>query len=129
MDKKKLAKKLDTLASNVAKKGIFVVTKQDDLFVVQEHITRRVVDQNIPMRNVAEYLCTLRNKSKTLGVNAKKDLHDLISQYFKYQNDIMFYRHTLKTTKDAIKYDCTEARLHDTLARLSSTRYELQKYR
>ena len=48
--------------------------------------------------------------------------------YFKFANDIMFYKYTLKTTKDQIKYDMTEARLDDATSRLWHIREELQQY-
>ena len=128
MDKKRIAQSLDKIATNVAKKGIFVVNKQDGLYVVQEHITNTVLDKDIPLRNIANYICNIRNKGKILNPGVQKKLTDLISLYFKYQNDIMFYKHTLKHTTDVTKYDATHARLHDTFARLSHTKDELQRY-
>lgn len=129
MDKKQIAKKLDTLASNVAKKGIFVVSKQDNLYIVQEHITKQIIACDIPMRNVAEYICRIKNKGKDPAITAIREIRNLISKYFKYKSDIMYYRHTLKSSKDSFKLDAAEARLIDTVARLNYTRYELQRFR
>ena len=128
MNKKHLAKKLDRLASNVAKKGIFVVSKQNKFFVVQDHISKKVVYNEIPLKHVAEYLCKQTNKGKLVNGNMTKSLKDLIWQYHKVTSDIMFYTHTLRTTKDPIKYDMTEARLSDARGRLEYTRHELQRY-
>lgn len=128
MNKKYLAKKLDRLASNVAKKGIFVVSKQNKFFVVQDHISKKVVYNEIPLKHVAEYLCKQTNKGKLVNGDMTKSLKDLIWQYHKVTSDIMFYTHTLRTTKDPIKYDMTEARLSDARGRLEYTRHELQRY-
>jgi len=128
MNKKHLAKKLDRLASNVAKKGIFVVSKQNKFFVVQDHISKKVVYNEIPLRHVAEYLCKQTNKGKLVNGDMTKSLRDLIWQYHKFTSDIMFYTHTLRTTNDPVKYDMTEARLSDARGRLDYTRYELQRY-
>jgi hypothetical protein len=129
MDKKQIAKKLDTLASNVAKKGIFVVSKKDNLYIVQEHITKQIIASDIPMRNVAEYICRFKNKGKDPAITTLREIKDLISRYFKYKSDIMYYKNTLKSSKDSFRLDAAEARLIDTIARLNYTRYELQRYR
>jgi len=129
MNKKSVAKKLDRLASNVAKRGIFVVSKQDNVFVVKDHIRGHIVIDDIPLRNVAEYLCNAKNKSKDPSEAVTKKLADNMKLYFKYMNDCMFYRYTLKTTKDPIKYDMTEARLDDASGRLQHIRSELQQYK
>lgn len=129
MNKKKLAMQLDSIAENVARKGIFVVTKESDLFVVKEHVTDQVVIKDIPVRSLAEYLCNLKNKNKEPSVNASRDIRGLVTLFFKYTTDIFFYKNTLKKTKDTSKYFATEARLHETLAKLAHTRRELQRYR
>ena len=64
MNKKVVAKKLDKLASNVAKRGIFVVNKINNVFVVQDHISKNVVVDDIPLKQVADYLCQCKNKQK-----------------------------------------------------------------
>ena len=129
MNKTKLVKQLDSLAENVARKGIFVVSKEDGNFVVKEHISDTVVAKDIPIRSVAEYICRLKNKGKTPPITVLHNIRKLISQFFKYQNDIFFYRNTLKSTADSCKYDATEARMIETQARLSHTHKELQRYR
>ena len=129
MNKKNLAKQLDSIAANVARKGIYVVTKENDLFVVKEHVTGCVVIQDIPVRSLAEYLCNLKNKNKKPSINAARDIKDLVMLFFKYTTDIVFYKNTLKKTTDSTKYFATEARMLDTIARLARTRRDLQRYR
>ena len=74
------------------------------------------------------FLCKCKNKQKEPSEVIGKKLHDNMKLYFKFANDIMFYKYTLKTTKDQIKYDMTEARLDDATSRLWHIREELQQY-
>ena len=90
MNKKRLSKQLDTIATNVAKKGIYVVSKQDDEFIVQEHVTKAIVARNIPMKCIASYICRLRNKGELPTINNKIKIDGLISQYYRCKNDIIF---------------------------------------
>ena len=128
MNKIQVARKLDRLATNVAKRGIFVVNKVNNVFVVQDHIRGNIVINDIPLRNVADYLCKCKNKQKEPSEVVGKKLRDSMKLYFKFANDIMFYKYTLKSTKDPIKYDMTEARLDDASSRLWHIREELQQY-
>jgi len=128
MNKQKLTKQLDTIAKNVAKKGVYVVTKKDDHFVIQEHISKAIVASELPMKCVASYLCRLRNKGLAVSLGNKIKLEGLITQYFRCRNDIMFYRHTIKTTKDFTKLQITEARLLDTICKFNYTKEELKRF-
>jgi hypothetical protein len=129
MNKKRLTKQLDTIATNVAKKGIFIVTKSDDFFIVQEHITKRVVHRDLPMRGIAEYLCKMQNKGKSPNEHVKREIKQLVSQYFKLNNDMLFYQHTLKSTKDSTRWHATYARLHECRARFTFTKKELASFK
>lgn len=128
MNKKRLSKQLDTIATNVAKKGIYVVSKQDDEFIVQEHVTKAIVARNIPMKCIASYICRLRNKGQTPTINNKIKMDGLISQYYRCKNDIMFYRHTLNHTKDFTLGEVIEARLFDTVCKFNFTKDELKRF-
>jgi hypothetical protein len=128
MNKQRLTKQLDAIATNVARKGVYVVTKQDDTFVVQEHITKAVVAKELPMKCVATYLCKLRNKGKAISLPNKIKLEGLMTQYFRFKNDIMFYRHTLKHTKDFTLGEVVEARLFDTICKFNFTKDELKRF-
>ena len=128
MNKKRLSKQLDTIATNVAKKGIYVVSKQDDEFIVQEHVTKAIVARNIPMKCIASYICRLRNKGELPTINNKIKIDGLISQYFRCKNDIMFYRHTLNHTKDFTLGEVIEARLFDTICKFNFTKDELKRF-
>ena len=128
MNKQRLTKQLDTIATNVAKKGVYVVTKHNDSFAVQEHITKSLVATEIPMKCVASYLCRLRNKGKAPSITIKIKLEGLMEQYYRCKNDIMFYRHTIKNTKDFTKSQVVEARLFDTICKFNYTKDELKRF-
>jgi len=128
MNKKRLSKQLDTIATNVAKKGIFVVSKKDEGFIVHEHISKAIVAKELPMKCVASYICKLRNKGQLPSISNKIKMDGLISQYYRCKNDIMFYRHTLKNTKDFTLGEVIEARLFDTICKFNFTKDELKRF-
>ena len=80
------------------------------------------------MKCVATHLCKLRNKGKTLTIANKIKLEGLMTQYFRCKNDIMFYRHTIKNTKDFTKLQITEARMFDTICKFNFTKDELKRF-
>ena len=51
-----------------------------------------------------------------------------MTQYFRCKNDIMFYRHTIKNTKDFTKLQITEARMFDTICKFNFTKDELKRF-
>ncbi len=128
MNKKRLSKQLDTIATNVAKKGIFVVGKKDEGFIVHEHVSKAIIAKELPMKCIASYICNLRNKGKVPSLSNKRKIDNLISQYYRCKNDIMFYRHTLKNTKDFILGEVIEARLFDTICKFNYTKDELKRF-
>lgn len=116
MDKKKLSIKLDNLAKNVANRGVFVVNKHPDgLFFVEEHISKKVIYSDLPIKQTAEKLCAMHNKGKSINSAKKIELKNLVERYFKFKNDIMFYKHTIKTTSDNFTYLSAVARCNDAL--------------
>lgn len=122
-NKTKLAKKLDTLASNVAKKGVFVVTKSEPGYKVINYIDKKSVIDNVPYLSMANEISDKLNKSKeppTLeGVNYR------IDRYYKHLNDIMFYKHTLATTKDTFKILSVGSRLQESIYALREIKKNL----
>jgi len=124
-----LSSQLDAIATNVAKKGIFIVTKSDDVFAIQEHFSKKIVADSIPMKCIATYLCNLRNKGKQPSMRNKIKIELLTTQYFRFRTDIVFYKNTLNSTKDFVKYEVTEARLLDTICKFNFTKDELKRFR
>lgn len=126
MNKDKLKLGINTIAEKVANRGIYITNKeQNGLFFVQEHITKKVLNNNIPIKQVADNLCKIYNKGKTLPSHKKIELSLLIERYFKFENDIAFYKNTLKTTKDSVKYYTTIARYKDAVKHFQKIRESL----
>jgi len=126
MNKRALAKKLDNLASNVAKRGVYVVTKKDDYYEVQNYMTKQVLVTEIPVRVLAERICNLYNKGKKQPMSQKLQMKSLSTAYFKLKTDLIVFKHTMKTTKDMDKYDVAEFRASEVASRLNHVTQQLE---
>ena len=114
-NKAHLKSKIDNLAKKVAQKGVFVVSKSEPGYKVLDCITNSLVIDNIPFKNVASELTDQLNKAdnpKEISVN---NLNNHITKYYKYINDIIFYRHTISSSKDTYKVSGARARLLDAI--------------
>jgi len=124
LNKRVIGKKLDKIAQNVAKRGVFVISydKSLEMYQILEAITKRVVLTYIPTKKLANVLC-VRLNSKKLHQQTIRDggmfrkPQELINKYVDAKNECMFYRHTMKTTKDAFKFEATRHRLIETVLR------------
>ena len=95
-NKPHIATKLDKIANNVAKRGVYIVVKTDPGFNIINYITKEVVIENIPYSNIANTVNNTLNASKE-----KLSVHNYqthIDRYYKHFNDIQFYKHTLDRT-------------------------------
>jgi len=111
-NKKKLIKSLDRIVTNVAKRGVFVVNKIDDSFCVQNYVSKAIVIDDIPIREVAEKICDIYNKNKKLRIESITKLRILVNRYHKYKTDILFYRNSMEIEKDSSKFEIFEARFY-----------------
>ena len=69
-NKPHLAKKLDKMATNIAKRGVYIVAKANPGYNIVNYITKEVVIESIPYNNVANNVNKTLNKSKeNLSVN------------------------------------------------------------
>lgn len=112
-NKDNLANKLDTLASNVAKKGVFVVIKSDPGYKVFNIINKKVLLDNIPYLSLAKELTDKVNKTKE--PMSFENLNRQIDRYYKHLNDILFYKNTIKNTNDFGKLTSAESRLQESI--------------
>ena len=128
MNKHKLSKQLESIANNVAKKGIYVVIKHNDAFAIQEISSKKLVTVEMPMKGVAQYLCNFRNKGKRPNLTTEMKIERLAGQYFRCRTDMEFNRHTLKHTTDFTRYAVTEARMFDTMCKFDYTKEELKRF-
>ena len=124
-NKAHLKSKIDNLAKKVAQNGVFVVSKSEPGYKVLDCITNSLVIDNIPFKNVASELTDQLNKAdnpKEISVN---NLNNHITKYYKYMNDIIFYRHTISSSKDAYKVSGARARLLDAIHMAKEARHHI----
>jgi hypothetical protein len=120
-----IAKKLEKLSSNVAKKGIFVVKKTKIGFDVINYIKKEVLVADIPFSNVANNFCDSLNRDGESGVaQIKHHVH----MYHKHNNDIVFYKHTIRTSKDTTQVFTAGVRMQDSLGMVKEAKRHLAFY-
>lgn len=105
-----LAKKLTDIAANVAKKPIFVVTANNGDYNILDYYSKLPIVSSVPSKGLAYFLCDSFNKAKNkkLPIDA---IQHYINVYSKHYYDCIFYKHTIKTTKDVFKKQVTVTRL------------------
>lgn len=67
-------------------------------------------------------------KSLSQGKQVKKDILELDKEIQKWYNDCVFYKHTMKVTKDNIKRDVTETRYQIAKDKTSHAKRQLDRY-
>ena len=127
-----LAKKLESSVANVSKKGIFFKSRnKDGTYSIIDGTNKTVLINNIVLPESAnQILNSIRqsNKKKLPSIVAK--FNETLKQYQpiieKHINDLFFYKHTLRTTKDSVKFFSTEARIDISVSKLRHERDCLQ---
>lgn len=122
-NKTKLANKLDTLASNVAKKGVFIVTKSEPGYKVINYINKKIIVDCIPFLKTANEVADQLNKSKE--PLTFESLNRRIERYYKHLNDIMFYKHTIRSSNDSFKIISVGSRLQESIYALNDAKQKL----
>jgi hypothetical protein len=108
-----LAKKLDNMATNIAKRGVYIVAKTNPGYNIINYITKEVVLESVPFSNAANEVNNELNKSKEkISMN---NYQGHIDRYYKHYNDIQFYKHTIRTSKDVTKVFSAGCRLQDSI--------------
>lgn len=108
-NKTELSTRLNTIASNVAKKPVYVITSDNGTYNVINYFNKYTVLKYIPSKNLAKYVCESLNTNKK-SVKFSEIQH-FVDVYAKHYYDCEFYKHTIKTTKDDFKKDVTITRL------------------
>jgi hypothetical protein len=129
--KKALATKLEQTVNKVSIKGLFFKTrtKTGDWNIVDGK-NKTIVLQDILLVESANHMLNSLNNSnqkqvKRLIHSYTGSLQEYQKRIFKCLNDIMFYKHTLKTTKSSVLFHSTEARVDLSLMNLRHAREEL----
>ena len=121
-----IATKLDKIANNVAKRGVYIVVKTDPGFNIINYITKEVVIENIPFSNIANTVNKALNASKEKISVVNYQSH--IDRYYKHFNDIQFYKHTIRTSKDLTKVFSAGCRLQDSIHMMNSAREYIRHF-
>lgn len=134
INKNNLAKSLETTTKKViAKNKFFVVKNKHDLFDVVELSSKTPVFKNVGLSETANMISrTLKKTPKpNLNITVEK-IHDALrkheSDMMKHYNDIVFYKHTLKTTKDIERFYVTESRIEMSLGYFKHKKDTLHSY-
>jgi hypothetical protein len=120
-----LAHKLNSIAANVAKKAVFVVSPDNGCYDVINYFNKNTVIKQIPSKNLAKYICEAMNKTgRTVQVNK---IQCLVNLYSKHYYDCEFYKHTIKTTDDELKRDAIISRLDLSIEHLRNAATNIRK--
>jgi len=126
-NKRDLAKRLDTLSNNVAKRGVFVVRPNKyNEFDVFDYVNQRVYHDNFPSKSLAQQMCDRYNKNKKSVPTKSKRINELCKAISKHNQDCMHYMHIITTTNDDFKAEYTEIRLRESQMAMKHLLSDLQ---
>ena len=125
-NKPHLAKKLDKMANNIAKRGVYIVAKANPGYNIVNYITKEVIIESIPFNKVANDVNKTLNKSKEKQSVGNYQSH--IDRYYKHYNDIQFYKHTIRTSKDLTKVFSAGCRLQDSIQMMNTAREYIRSF-
>lgn len=109
--RKQLERSLDKIVDKVSRRGIFVVSKNEQgLYDVINYLNQTPVLTGLPTRHHANQVCTRMNDSGYTW-SRKRDIQRLLDQYAKLHLDCVFYIHTMCNTESDIKATVAENRL------------------
>jgi len=129
--KKALATKLQQTVNKVSTKGLFFKTRNriGDWQIVDGRNKSVVLESVLLVESANHILSSLNNSNqrqiKNLILSYTSSLKSYQREIFKHLNDIMFYKHTLKTTESLVLFHSTEARVDLSLMKLKHAREEL----
>jgi hypothetical protein len=125
-NKPHIANKLDKIANNIAKRGVYIVVKTDPGFNIINYISKEVVIENIPFSKIANTVNKALNESKEkLSVN---NYQSHIDRYYKHFNDIQFYKHTIRTSNDLTKVFSAGCRMQDSIQMMNTAREYIRHF-
>ena len=129
--KQALANKLKQTVNKVSTKGLFFKTRTTDgNWNIVDGKNKTIVLESVLLVESANHMLNSLNHSnqrqvKQLLNSYTTSLKTYQGAIFKHLNDIMFYKHTLKTTESSVLYHSTEARVDLSLMKLRKAREEL----
>ena len=117
IDKNKLYINLDTLAKNVASRGMYFVAKRKTgSFDVVDIKNKQPVFKEVFAIDIAERIARCLNKTTATTYNATiRRINTVLASYnsaiTKHVLDILHYEYIMKTTTDVVTYDSVDARI------------------
>ena len=90
-----------------------------------DYIKKEVLVADIPFSRTANNFCDSLNKEGERGV---AQLTHHVRVYHKHMNDIMFYKHTIRTSKDTTKVFTAGVRMQDSLGMVKEAKHHLAFY-
>ena len=131
-NKHEIAKKLDNLAKSVAQRGVFVVSKEENYYVILDAYIKKPVLTYIPTKSSAQRICerlnrlkTPRNNNAVLNIKLAK-VQKAINHNMDLYNEGLFYKAILKSPKtDTFKKEVMNVRLSETILKLKLSIDEL----
>jgi hypothetical protein len=122
-----LANQLDQLTNSVIKRGIYVVTRDNDDIKIVDYLLQITKLNNIPTVDIANQLCEnlncVRRKSPPNFTRAQS----LIDHSNRLISEIACYRHTLSVSKDDFKKHVVSARLDAAAQTLKQVIFRINK--
>lgn len=108
---RKLAAKLEELAENVSKRGVYLPVKSGDNYMIVEYLTKNTVIDSLPNRDIAERMSARMNMHKEISASKIQKIKDKVYQYQKHNHDAMFFSNTIANTTDDLRRDVAWFRL------------------
>lgn len=125
-NKFELSRQLDKLTNKVLDRGIYVIEKNNyGFYNLVEYTKKKSIIADIPGYKLADSICNSFNNRHSSKKNNPAFVQSMISMYHKLNNDCMFYRNTITTTKDDFKREVTITRLDIAVQQLKSVYKEL----
>lgn len=114
-NKDRLVEQLEQIATNVSKRGIFVVSKNASGFYdIINYVDKSLVIGNLPAQTVANTFCERYNKGARLQDPAQtRRVAKILLKVAKLSSDCMYYTHTQSITTDNDKAEIAGMRKHD----------------
>lgn len=134
INKADVAKRLENATKHVLQKNIFFSVKnKNGFFDIVDATTKTpvLIDVFLPetARQIVDVL--VKTSKKRLGYNIhsiKKTLDKYQPETIKHYNDLIFYKHTLKTTKDRDKFFVVETRAEIAMMRLRDLKKDMHSH-
>lgn len=123
--KAEIAKKLNHIASNVAKKPVYVISRMNGNYNIVNYYNNNSVIRYIPSKSLAQYMCDAFNKKKTN--KCFRSIQQYVDTYSKHYYDCEFYKHTINTTNDEFKRSVTITRLDISIEYLKQAANQIRK--